>query len=156
MKGPSPSLPAGAPEGTKWFGGPIKWTRVSLTCVGDDVDPAIITSAMSVSPTTAWAKGDLVRATNPEGGRRRNGYWSLEQKAEDTDEWDVDEALKSLIQQLPTGDAAWAIIPSSATVRLWAVLELASGNQGLEISPQTAAWCAQRGVGLSIDVYRDD
>lgn len=70
-------------------------TRVYLSILGDQFDPAALTALVGLAPTEMGIKGELIK------GRRipcRESFWSLH--AEPSTDLDLEEVYKPLLRQL--------------------------------------------------------
>ena len=84
------------------------------------------------------------------------GYWALEIKSSDTDEWDLNEAIKLVIEKLPKELHVWKSIPHGTKVRLFIGLELAFFNQGFTLEPDILHFLGERSIHIDCDVYAKD
>ncbi len=154
MKQPPPQIPNDAPAGTVWFGGPIGWFRISLRITADDLNPNFITGLFGVAPDHAQAKDEPL--FRPDGAVKRIpkfGAWQIELTPKQTDEWDIEEAARLLLDRLPSDIEVWRSIPASAKVRLSFGISLESLNQGFALNPDFCGYVADRNIGLDFDVY---
>jgi hypothetical protein len=157
MKKPRPQPPKDVPAGTVWFGGPISWFSIAIEITGDDLKPDEITSLLGVAPTQQQERGKLI--SRPDGSRSRIatfGRWSLQLRADETDEWDVTEAAKLLLGEVPAGPTSWKSISSRARVRLSIGVSLEAFNQGLSVDLALQRLLVDREMQLDIDVYAGD
>jgi hypothetical protein len=152
MKRPRPHPPTDAPEGTVWFGGPIRWFSIALTVRADDLAPDEITRLLLVEPTRTQARGLPV---TPRAGARvaTFGSWTIELKPEETDEWDVSEALRLLINRFPKDANVWRRLPPGAEARLRIGLDLETRNQGFSLNGDVLRFAADRNIEIGFDIY---
>jgi hypothetical protein len=86
--------PAGAPEGTMWFGGPVDRWKVALRVYGEELDPDRISALPGCEPSSAARKGSPFP---------RKGRWILEIDSKDCDENDdLDDGVRMLLARLPS------------------------------------------------------
>jgi hypothetical protein len=101
MKSPYPQPPRGAPADIEWFGGPIAWFSITLSISGGDVDPTAVSDLLRIQPDSAWKKGERLPANEGRSGRvPSSGKWSIRLRREDTDEWDVETAICSVLDRV--------------------------------------------------------
>src|SRR5262245_15316745 len=125
MKRPYPQPPTGVPDGTVWFGGPIRWFSIALIITSDNLNPDHITQLLGVAPTCAHRKDvPIIRADGTVKRVPKTGTWELRLTSTDTDEWDVSEAAKVLISRFPADPKVWSAFPVDARARLFFGLEL--------------------------------
>ena len=156
MLSPRSEPPAGAPEGTTWFGGPMPWFRITLRIMGDTLDPDEITKVLKHSPTTSYRKGDDMR--RPDGTLlrpARSGRWSLRFTPDSLPFDDCCDAVEHILT-LFTGDIeAWRSITTIHRADVFIGLVLDTKNRGIEVSPQLMLLLGERGVKIGFDVYSE-
>ncbi|MBR0773456.1 DUF4279 domain-containing protein [Bradyrhizobium diazoefficiens] len=152
MKRPFPKPAADAPPGTVWFGGPISWFSISLIIRADDLVPDDVTRLLLVEPTSSQTKGlPTLHTVRP--GIAKFGSWKVQLRSEETDEWDVTEAVRTLIARFPQAPSVWKQLPEGARVRLSFGLSLESRNQGFSVPADILQFAADRNIDLDFDVY---
>ena len=156
MKSPYPLPPRDGPADTEWFGGPIAWFSITLSINGDDVDPTAISDLLRVQPDSAWKKGERLPAAGKLGRRRSSGRWSICLRREDTDEWDVEAAICSVLDRVAVQGDVWRSAVGGAEARIFVGLSLDSRNRGFGFSPQFLRWIADLQVQLDFDLYADE
>jgi hypothetical protein len=88
MKAPKPTVPRGAPKGTVWYGGPLKWFVLRLSIVSKDLVPNEVTDLIGCAPDDAWEAGKPVLGADGSTKRvSKLGHWSVELRPKQTDEW---------------------------------------------------------------------
>ena len=157
MKRPYPQKPSDAPDGTIWFGGPIRWFSISLIITGDDLSPDQVTQLFGVLPTRAHKKDvPIIRADGTVQRIPKIGTWEFQLTPTDTDEWDVDEAAKLLISQFPDDLRLWATLPVDAERKLSFGLDIEdANNRGFSLSPDILRFVGDHNVRLDFDIYAD-
>jgi hypothetical protein len=157
MKRPYPQKPSGAPDGTIWFGGPIKWFSISLIITGDDLNPDQVTQLFGMLPTRAHKKdAPIIRADGTVQRIPKIGTWVFQLTPTDTDEWDVEEAAKLLISQFPADPRVWATLPVDVKMRLSFGLDIEdANNRGFSLSSDILRFVGDRNVRLDFDLYAD-
>ena len=154
MKQPYPRLPKDAPPGTIWFGGPISWFSVSLIIRADDLVPEDVTRLLLVEPTHSQVKG-APRSARPGAAIARFSCWEASRTSAETDEWDVKEAVRLLIDRFPQELAIWKRLPADAKICLSFGLGLETRNQGFSLPADILQFAADRNIDLDFDVYRE-
>jgi hypothetical protein len=154
MKRPRPQPPRNTPDGTVWFGGPIGWFSIALIARAADLVPDDITRLLRVTPTRTQIKG--VPVSQRAGARVATfGCWTVELTPHETDEWDVAEAIRLLIDRFPKEVAPWRQLPPAAEIRLSLGLGLATSNQALSLLPDILRFAAGRDIEIELDIYAD-
>jgi hypothetical protein len=154
MKQPFPKPPEDAPPGTTWFGGPISWFSVSLTIRADNLVPDDVTRLLLVQPTHSQIKG-LPLSTRAGAAIAKFSSWTAKLASTETDEWDVTEAVRTLIARFPQAPAVWKLLPAGAQVRLSFGLQLETRNQGFSIPADVLQFAADRNIDLDFDIYSE-
>lgn len=134
------------------FGGPIGWFSISLLVRADDLVPDDITRLLCVEPTRTQVRGQPLseRAGAP---LARFGSWAVRLTPQETDEWDVAEAIGLLISRLPKTPDVWKLLPSGATMRLNIGLHLETSNQGFSLPVDLLQFAADRNIDIDFDIY---
>ncbi len=148
MSARHPSLP---PDGFA-LGGPIGRIAVSLRVAGDALDPAEVTRLLGVQPDIAARKGDRVQR----GDRtvaQHSGSWIYALGNGSSPEWDLDDAIATLLGRLPADLMVWDDLGRRFRLDLFCGLFLGSPNQGCVLRPSTLRLMADRGLKLSLDIY---
>lgn len=132
----------------------IHEVHVSFRLSSDSLDPNVVTGQLGLTPTNAFAKGEM----SPPGrvtGRsfiHRTGGWRLESPLPRSAE--LDDHLRALLDLL---SAKAPIIrgykDQAFTVDFFCGLFLNSFNERLELPPETLARVAALGATLSLDIY---
>ncbi len=68
---------------------------------------------------------------------------------------DVEDAVRMLLERLPSDPELWASLTSMYAVDVFCGLFLASSNRGFSISPDVSKLLSDRQVGIGFDVYFD-
>jgi hypothetical protein len=154
MKNPKPAPPSDVSPGTVWFGGAIGWFSLSLHVRADDLHPDAVSALFKVQPTEVQSKG--VPLLRPDGTLRRVpkfGSWTLQVKSDETDEWDIEDVIRSLLSRLPSLVGTWRDVGSHGSIHLSVGLSLSTSNQGFSLAPDLLAFLGERNAGISFDVY---
>ncbi len=139
--------PAGAPEGTVWFGGPVDRWQVALRVSGEDLDPDRVSMLLGCQPSSERRKG------NP---FPKNGRWRLQiDSAECAADVDVDDGIRMLLARLPSDHSIWSSLTRNYTVDVFCGIYLAAFNRGWGISCEVSGMLADRNLDIGFDVYFD-
>jgi hypothetical protein len=152
MKQPRPQPPNDPPEGTLWFGGPIRWFSISLIIRADDLVPEDITRLLLVEPTRTQAKG-LPISERAGASIAKFGSWAVSLTPQETDEWDVSEAIRLLFNRFTRAPDAWKLLPAGVEVRLSIGLHLETANRGFSLSSDVLHLIADRNIDIGFDIY---
>ena len=152
MKRPRPKLPENAPEGTVWFGGPIRWFSISLIVRSADLVPDEVTRQLLVTPTRTRTKGVPL---SQRGGAPVSGFgsWAVQLTSQETDEWDVSEAVRLLLSRFPEDLEVWKQLSASAKICLSVGLHLETTNQGFSLPSDVLRFAADRDIDIDFDIY---
>jgi hypothetical protein len=151
---PRPSPPKDAPPGTVSINEPIGWFSLSLQITDEDLQPSAITELLNVQPTSSQTKGlPLLREDGTVKRIPKFGRWTLQIKEADTDEWNVEEVVRSIFAGLPTEPNAWREVSALGRIHLSVGLSLTTNNQTFALSPDLITFLGERAIGLSFDVY---
>lgn len=124
---------------------------VTLRFFGDDLNPDEITALLGASPTAAHHKGQQFTGSRPGAVRiARTGSWRLNAARREPE--DLEAQIFEILDQLTSDLAAWQ---SLAPFRpdLFCGLFMASGNDGVSLSPRAMLALGQRGIELGLDIY---
>jgi hypothetical protein len=131
-------------------GGEIDRVQVSLRIAGDTLVPDRLTRMLGVEPTFAAAKGETVERSGVPI-RQRTGMWSYELPA--STEWELSDAIKTLLEQLPADPALWESLAADYRMDLFCGVFLEASNRGTELSLDTMALLVERRLPLGLDIY---
>lgn len=124
---------------------------VTLRFSGNDLTPAAITTLLGANPTAAHHKGQQLTGSQPGTVRiARFGSWQLSAARREPE--DLEAQIFEILDQLTSDLAAWQ---SLAPFRpdLFCGLFMASGNDGVSLSPRALLALGQRGIELGLDIY---
>jgi len=82
------------------------------------------------------------------------GMWRL--RATKLAPGDLDAQIEEILSKLSSDMAVWKKLSERYHVDLFCGLFLASGNEGLTISPKSLADLGNRGIELGLDIYGGD
>lgn len=146
--------PAGAPEGTVWFGGPVDRFTITLRVRGEDLVPNDVSALLQSEATRSEQKGVPVVSCSGITRIPKNGHWSLRLDSRDcspTD--DVEDGIRKLLARLPSEPDVWASLTTRYEVDLFCGLFLESSNRGFGLSPEVTKLISDRGIAVGFDVY---
>jgi hypothetical protein len=135
-------------------------SAASIRFIGDELDPDEISSLLNCKPTRSHRKGDLLRdktgepRVNSETGlpiAQRTGCWMLE--IENRMPADLNGQIIDILKMLPSDDRLWRGLAKGFKIDFFCGLFMESGNEGLEIAPETLFEMGKRGIKLGLDIY---
>lgn len=127
----------------------------TLRIMGDELVPEEISRLLGAEPTSGHEKGH--QAPSGPSGRtvtRSSSMWRL--SAEETKPENLDCQVSELLGLVTSDLSVWSSIAARFRVDLFCGWLMGSGNEGVEISPETMVALGQRGIQLSIDIYGPD
>jgi hypothetical protein len=83
----------------------------------------------------------------------RRSVWRLRLKPKDTDEWNVGEAMMTVLRRLPSDIALWQHLTQRYKVDIFVALSMSSTNKGFSLSPEVMKYLGERGIEAGFDVY---
>ena len=123
--------------------------EIELRVTGPDLDPERITRMLGVNPTVAARKGeDLDRDGVPV--TQRTGIWSYSLPA--SPEWELGDAIDTLLERLPHDPALWESLAGWATVSVVCGLYIRGVDRAADLAPDTLARLAERRLALRLEI----
>lgn len=149
MSNDNPSPPDG-PAGTIWFGGPVDSASVSLRIVGDEVDPAEISTLLGCESTEAARTGDVLTLANGRTRAVRKGFWTLSSGRQATH---VADQIESLLAKLTSDVTVWQSLADRFDVDLFCGLFMEASNRGIELPAHLLSALGERHLRVGFDIY---
>ena len=139
------SEPAGGAAG----GDDIDRLEITLRVASDDLDPDRITRMLGVNPTFAAKKGepmDVRGVPIPQS----TGSWRYALPA--SPEWELGDAIDTLLERLPADPALWESLAGWADVAVVCELHVHDVARSGNVPPDTLARLAERRLALRLDI----
>jgi Domain of unknown function (DUF4279) len=136
MKPVPPNVASNAPEGTKWFGGAVDRSILSLRVACADMNCDQIS--------------DLLGHQSD----REVKHWALH--APESSDGDLDAQVEWILSRLTQDLAVWREITQRCKADLFCGLFLELPNRGVSLRPETLTQIAARGISLGFDIYAPD
>lgn len=123
--------------------------EIALRVTGDDLDPERITRMLGVAPTFAGRKGeDVDHAGVPV--TQRTGSWTYALPA--SPEWELGDAIDTLLEQLPPDPALWESLACWAEVEVVCELYVHDIDRAASLPPDTLARLSERRLALRLEI----
>ena len=123
--------------------------EIALRVTGDGLDPERITRMLGVAPTFAGRKGETVdHAGVPI--TQRTGTWSYALPT--SPEWELGDAIDTLLEQLPADPALWESLAGWAEVAVVCELYVHDTDRVACLPPDTLARVAERRLALRLEI----
>jgi hypothetical protein len=129
--------------------GDIDHLEISLQVTGDDLEPDRITRMLGVNPTFAARKGEEVDCAGVPVAQR-TGIWLLALPA--SPEWELGDAIYTLLEQLPPDPALWESLAGWADVSVVCGLIVHGADRAAVLAPDTLARLAERRLPLRLEI----
>jgi hypothetical protein len=139
--------PAGGSRGGE--GRDIDRIEVALRVTTDELDPERITRMFGVAPTFAGRKGDEIDRDGVPA-MQSTGIWSYALPA--SPEWELGDAIDTLLEQLPADPALWESIAGWADVAIVCGLYVHDADHAASLLPDTLARLAERRLTLRLEI----
>ena len=123
--------------------------EIALRVTADELEPDRITRMLGVAPTFAGRKGEEV----DQGGvpvTQRTGTWTHALPA--SPEWELGDAIDTLLEQLPADPALWESLAGWADVAVVCELYVHDTDRAARLPPDTLARLAERRLALRLEI----
>jgi len=127
----------------------VKATSASLRIWSEGLDPAEITLALGVQPTTAHNMGEMFGPRKQV--RARHGAWHLSADRQPGD--CLGDQIMALLGSTSDDRQVWNDICANHKVDMFCGVWLDEPGEGLRLEPGVLAALAHRGIPLELDVY---
>jgi hypothetical protein len=140
--------------------GRVSRSTLTLRFGADDLDPAVISSALGARPSLAYAKGGAWATPAGKAMVGRSGLWTL--SVPDRTPADLDGQIAELLGPLVANLDVWRDLSAKYDGELFVGLFMTTFNglvasenfnEGLAIGCQTLAAVASRGLRFDFDIY---
>ena len=129
----------------------IEKTAVSLTILGQTIQPDEITQLLGCRPTQAAKTGDRIPLSNGKTRLVKIGFWKLDYGVIDAIE--LDQKIEQLLEPLTSDLKTWDQIAQSGAIELFCGLFVGAWNEGFTLPATLIQKLGQRHIQLSFDIY---
>ena len=122
----------------------------TIRVAGDELVPAEVTALLGVEPTGAHSKGEKFTIRD-RVYEKKIGLWRL--SATKTEPGNLDTQVAELLAKTTDDLLVWRELGQRFEIDLFCGWFMGGNNEGIEISVDTMAKLAARGILLSLDIY---
>ena len=137
------------PAGAAPIGDDIDRLEIALRVASDDLAPDRITRMLGVNPTFAATKGENIDVRGVPVAQS-TGTWRYALPA--SPEWELGDAIDTLLEQLPADPALWESLASWADVAVVCELYVHDLARAGNVPPDTLARLAERRLALRLEI----
>jgi hypothetical protein len=123
--------------------------EIQLRVTGDELEPERITRMLGVNATLAARKGEEIDMAGVPV-IQRTGIWSYSLPA--SSEWELGDAIDTLLERLPHDPALWESLSGWATVSVVCGLYIHDVDRAADLAPDTLARLAERRLALRLEI----
>jgi hypothetical protein len=127
---------------------PLRQSTVALRIFGDDLVPEEVSALMGCEPTRSYRKGQLRQAPSY---LAKTGTWLLE--AADAEPGDIEAQVVEVLGRVTHDAKVWQQLGERFELDIYCGAFMQTGNEGIELSPQTLLLLGQRGLALGVELY---
>jgi hypothetical protein len=127
-------------------------TVASLRFFGDYLDPDELTDLLDGQPTFGIKKGGTWLTNRGNEKIAGNGSWRLNVASRTNG--DLDGQIVELLSALSHDLVVWRSLAARFKADIFCGLFLQCGNEGVDLQPATLSMIGERGLTLSLDIYR--
>lgn len=140
------------PDDVVSIGGPLSRLSISVRIAGETLDPAEISAILGVQPKFAARTGET-RLSGRRTVTQRIGIWTYGLTDGPSEEWELDDAITTLLNRLPADTTIWRDLAARYRLDVFCGLFMGGDNQGADLRPETLRLLADRGLALGLDIY---
>ena len=129
----------------------ISRTTATLRLFGDDLDPDMVSALLGAQPTHSSRKGEARRSKSGPLVAK-TGSWLL--SASDQSPGDLEAQIERLLAGLTSDLEVWSDLGRRFRIDIFCGLFMEDGNEGLVLSPRVLGALGERGMEVSLDIYR--
>ena len=132
--------------------GSLDRSVATLRIFGDDLIPEDVSKLLGAEPSKSFRKGaEEVGIVTGNIRIHKTGSWRLSVERRNPE--DLDAQIFEILNQLSQDLSIWHGLCSSYKIDLFCGIFMASGNDGLTLSPDALLALGSRGIKLELDIY---
>lgn len=125
--------------------------EVSLSVVGDGVDPDEVSRLLGAHPDRSHKVGDPVSTRST--SRHQAGAWVISTKGSVPGDASLAAHVSALLARVTNDPATWRNLMERPTVRVFAGWFMSRENEGASLDPSVLDALGRRSLSLDFDVY---
>ena len=126
-------------------------SEATLRIFGADLVPEEITASLGASPTATYRRGDVRPSARGNVYVEKTGSWRLSATRHEPE--NLEAQIFEILDQLTSDLAIWRSIGVTCSLDIFCGIFMASGNDGMELSPRAMVALGERGISLGLDIY---
>jgi len=130
--------------------------RVSLSVVGEDVDPEAVSDLLGSPPDRSHRLGDF-GSSDPDGSPvPPRGHWGISTEGRIPEDEPLSRHVQSLLDRVTANVPTWRELADKYSCRIFVGWFMAQRNEMVSLDPELLGALAERQLRLEVDLYCPD